>query len=113
GDLAKLAGVGCDAVWSPDRALMYPDTFATRVLPSGAADGLESDTRPHFFGGVATVCCKLFMQVQPDAAVFGEKDYQQLCVIRQMVRDLDLPLQIVAAPTVRAPDGLALSSRNA
>ncbi|HJU31790.1 MAG TPA: pantoate--beta-alanine ligase [Hyphomicrobiaceae bacterium] len=113
GDLAKLAGVGCDAVWSPDRALMYPDTFATRVVPSGAADGLESDTRPHFFGGVATVCCKLFMQVQPDAAVFGEKDYQQLCVIRQMVRDLDLPLRIVAAPTVRAPDGLALSSRNA
>ena len=113
GDLAKLAGVGCDLVWSPDRSLMYPASFATRIVPAGAAEGLESVTRPHFFGGVATVCCKLFTQVGPDAAVFGEKDYQQLCVIRQMVRDLDLPLEIVGAPTVRAPDGLALSSRNA
>ena len=113
GDLAKLASVGCDAVWSPDRALMYPAGFATRIVPAGAAEGLESETRPHFFGGVATVCCKLFSQVGPDVAVFGEKDYQQLCVIRQMVRDLDLPLEIVGAPTVREADGLALSSRNA
>jgi pantoate--beta-alanine ligase len=113
GDLAKLAGVGCDAAWMPDRGLMYPDGFATRIVPEGAAAGLESDTRPHFFGGVATVCCKLFGQVAPDVAVFGEKDYQQLCVIRQMVRDLDLPLEIVGAPTVRDADGLALSSRNA
>jgi pantoate--beta-alanine ligase len=113
GDLAKLAGVGCDAAWMPDRGLMYPEGFATRIVPAGAAAGLESDTRPHFFGGVATVCCKLFGQVTPDAAVFGEKDYQQLCVIRQMVRDLDLPLEVVGAPTVRDADGLALSSRNA
>ena len=113
GDLAKLAGVGCDAAWMPDRSLMYPDGFATRIVPAGAAAGLESDTRPHFFGGVATVCCKLFGQVTPDVAVFGEKDYQQLCVIRQTVRDLDMPLEIVGAPTVRDADGLALSSRNA
>jgi pantoate--beta-alanine ligase len=113
GDLAKLAGVGCDAAWMPDRSLMYPEGFATRIVPAGAAAGLESDTRPHFFGGVATVCCKLFGQVAPDVAVFGEKDYQQLCVIRQTVRDLDLPLEIVGAPTVRDADGLALSSRNA
>jgi pantoate--beta-alanine ligase len=113
GDLAKLAGVGCDAAWMPDSGLMYPEGFATRIVPAGAAAGLESDTRPHFFGGVATVCCKLFGQVAPDVAVFGEKDYQQLCVIRQTVRDLDLPLEIVGAPTVRDADGLALSSRNA
>jgi pantoate--beta-alanine ligase len=113
GDLAKLATVGCDLVWAPDKARMYPEGFATRIMPEGAAAGLESDVRPHFFAGVATVCCKLFTQVAPDIAVFGEKDYQQLCVIRQMVRDLNLPLDIVGLPTVREPDGLALSSRNA
>jgi pantoate--beta-alanine ligase len=113
GDLAKLAGVGCDLVWSPGRSEMYPDGFATRIVPAGAAEGLESDVRPHFFGGVATVCCKLFTQVAPDIAVFGEKDYQQLCVVKQMVRDLDLPLEIVGLPTVREADGLAMSSRNA
>ena len=113
GDLAKLAGAGCDLVWSPGRAEMYPEGFATRIAPAGAAEGLESDFRPHFFGGVATVCCKLFTQAAPDIAVFGEKDYQQLAVIRQMVRDLDLPLEIVALPTVREADGLAMSSRNA
>jgi pantoate--beta-alanine ligase len=113
GDLAKLAGVACDLVWSPEAAQMYADGFATRIVPSGAAESLESDFRPHFFAGVATVCCKLFNQVGPDIAVFGEKDYQQLCVVRQMVRDLDLPLAIVGAPTVREVDGLAMSSRNA
>jgi pantoate--beta-alanine ligase len=113
GDLAKLSGVGCDLVWSPDRAEMYPEGFATRITPAGAAEGLESDFRPHFFGGVATVCCKLFTQVAPDIAVFGEKDYQQLCVVKRMVRDLDLPLEIVGMATVREPDGLAMSSRNA
>ena len=113
GDLAKLAAVGCDLVWSPHRGEMYPEGFATRITPAGAAEGLESDFRPHFFGGVATVCCKLFTQMAPDIAVFGEKDYQQLAVVRQMVRDLDLPLEIVGLPTVREADGLAMSSRNA
>src|SRR5262249_34998389 len=87
GDLAKLGAVGCDIVWSPGRTEMYPDGFATRIVPAGVAEDLESDFRPHFFGGVATVCCKLFTQVAPDIAVFGEKDYQQLAVVRQMVRD--------------------------
>lgn len=113
GDLAKLASVGCDAVWSPERSVMYPDGFATRIVPAGAAEGLESDFRPHFFGGVATVCCKLFTQVGADVAVFGEKDFQQLAVVKQMVRDLNLPLEIVGAETVREADGLAMSSRNA
>lgn len=113
GDLAKLASVGCDAVWSPNREVMYPEGFATRIVPSGAAEGLETDFRPHFFGGVATVCCKLFTQVGPDLAAFGEKDFQQLAVVRQMVRDLDLPLEILGVPTVREADGLAMSSRNA
>jgi pantoate--beta-alanine ligase len=112
GDLSKLALVGCDLVWAPDAKEMYPEGFATRVLASGAAEGLETDFRPDFFGGVATVCTKLFQQVGADYAVFGEKDYQQLCVIRQTVRDLDLPLEIVAATTVRESDGVAMSSRN-
>jgi pantoate--beta-alanine ligase len=111
-DVAKLTTLGCDAVWAPNAAEMYPTGFATRLVPGGVAEGLESETRPHFFGGVATVCCKLFTQVAPDIAVFGEKDYQQLCVVRQMVRDLHLPLEIIAAPTTREADGLAMSSRN-
>lgn len=111
-DLAKLRTVGGDLVWAPHRDEMYPDGFATRVVPAGAAEGLETDFRAHFFGGVATVCCKLFTQVLPDIAIFGEKDYQQLCVIRQMVRDLNLPLVIVPGKTVREADGLAMSSRN-
>lgn len=111
-DLAKLATVDCDLVWAPTAKEMYPEGFATRVVPTGAAEGLETDFRPHFFGGVATVCCKLFMQSGADFACFGEKDYQQLCVIRQMVRDLDLPIEILPGPTVRETDGLAMSSRN-
>jgi len=112
-DCAKLAAAGCDLVWHPGPGEMYPEGFATRIVPAGAAEGLESDFRPHFFGGVATVCCKLFTQVAPDYAVFGEKDYQQLQVVKQMVRDLDLPLEIVGLPTIREADGLAMSSRNA
>lgn len=111
-DLTALATVGCDLVWAPTPSEMYPADHATKVLPAGAAEGLETDFRPHFFGGVATVCTKLFSQVTPDYAIFGEKDYQQLAVMRQIVRDLDLPLEIVGAPTVRESDGLAMSSRN-
>ena len=113
GDRAKLATAGADFVWLPDTSLMYPDGHATRIVAEGAALGLETDFRPHFFGGVTTVVAKLFNQVTPDVAIFGEKDFQQLVVIRQMVRDLDMPLSIVAAPTARESDGLALSSRNA
>jgi pantoate--beta-alanine ligase len=112
-DLATLGDERCHLVWAPTADEMYPEGFATRIVPGGAALGLESDHRPHFFGAVATVCCKLFSAAAPDIALFGEKDYQQLCVIRQMVRDLDLPLRIIAEPTVREADGLALSSRNA
>lgn len=114
-DLGKLATVHCDLVWAPAIEEMYPagnSGHATRVVPTGAAVGLETDFRPHFFAGVATVCCKLFNQVRPDCAIFGEKDYQQLAVMRQMVRDLDMPLEIIGAPTVREGDGLAMSSRN-
>ncbi|MFM9940203.1 MAG: pantoate--beta-alanine ligase [Hyphomicrobiaceae bacterium] len=111
-DLAKLKTVDCDLVWAPHKGEMYPDGFATRIVPAGAAEGLETDFRPHFFGGVATVCCKLFTQVGADYAMFGEKDYQQLAVVKQMVRDLNLPLEIIGVPTVREADGLAMSSRN-
>lgn len=112
GDLDKLRTVDADLVWAPDAKVMYPEGFATRIVPAGAAEGLETEFRPHFFGGVTTVCCKLFSAAMADFACFGEKDYQQLCVIRQMVRDLNLPLQIVGVPTAREGDGLALSSRN-
>lgn len=111
-DLAKLKAVDCDLVWAPHKSEMYPEGFATRIAPAGAAEGLESDFRPHFFGGVTTVCCKLFTQTLPDYAMFGEKDYQQLAVVKQMVRDLNLPLEIVGVETVREADGLAMSSRN-
>ena len=112
GDLDKLKSVGADLVWAPDASEMYPEGFATRIEAGGAASGLETDFRPHFFGGVTTVCCKLFSAATPDFATFGEKDYQQLCVVKQMVRDLNLPLAILGVPTAREADGLALSSRN-
>jgi len=114
GDLAKLAPLGVDLVFVPSAALMYPEGFATSVHVAGPAEaGLEDKYRPHFLGGVATVVCKLLTQCRPDIAVFGEKDYQQLLVVRRMARDLDLGVQIVGAKTVREADGLALSSRNA
>ncbi len=112
GDVARLKTAGVDVVWAPSPAEMYPDGSATVVSPGGAALPLEGEFRPHHFGGVATVVLKLFNQVTPDVAVFGEKDYQQLAVIRQMVRDFDLGVKIAALPTVREKDGLALSSRN-
>jgi len=113
-DLAVLAGTGADLAWMPASETMYPTGFALRIEPGGPASvGLEDKFRPHFFGGVATVVAKLFLQCQPDIAIFGEKDYQQLKVITALARDLDLPLKVLGAPTVREPDGLALSSRNA
>ena len=113
-DVAALAEEKADLVWAPESvAAMYPEGFATRVAPEGPATaGLEDAFRPDFFKGVATVVAKLFIQVAPDVAVFGEKDYQQLKVVNRMARDLDLPLKVVGAPTVREPDGLAMSSRN-
>jgi pantoate--beta-alanine ligase len=113
GDVAKLQPAGVDLVWAPTVEEMYPTGYSTHVVAGSAADGLEGAIRPHHFGGVATVCCKLFSQVTPDFAIFGEKDYQQLTVLKQMVRDLDLPLKIIGGKTERAHDGLALSSRNA
>lgn len=113
GDAKKLGFAGADLIWAPTAEEMYPDGFATTVLPKGAALPLEGEFRPHHFAGVATVCTKLFSQVAPDVAIFGEKDYQQLCVVRQTVCDLNLPLKVVAAPTSRDRDGLARSSRNA
>jgi pantoate--beta-alanine ligase len=113
-DIAALARVGADLIWAPSAETMYPQGFATRVVPEGPATvGLEDAFRPHFFAGVATVVAKLFVQCDADIAAFGEKDYQQLKVVTQMARDLDLKTRIVAVPTVRERDGLALSSRNA
>jgi pantoate--beta-alanine ligase len=112
-DLAALSQLGADLVWAPPVGLMYPPDFATRIAPEGPAGvGLEDKFRPHFFGGVATVVAKLFLQCGPDIAVFGEKDYQQLQVVKQMAKDLAMPLRIVPGRTVRDRDGLALSSRN-
>lgn len=112
-DREMLAAAKADAIYFPDLPEIYPEGFATRVLLLGpAAAGLEDRFRPTHFEGVATICCKLFTQCQPDIAVFGEKDYQQLQVVTQMVRDLDLPLAIQPVATIREADGLAMSSRN-
>jgi pantoate--beta-alanine ligase len=115
GDRAKLAAEpgGADLVYAPEAHEIYPQGFATAITMGGPAQGLESDFRPQFFTGVATVVAKLFLQCRPDFATFGEKDYQQLLVVERLVRDLDLALEIVRVPTVRETDGLAMSSRNA
>lgn len=112
-DLAALAKLGIDLVWAPASEEMYPKDFSTRIAPAGPANaGLEDAFRPHFFGGVATVVSKLLVQVAPDFALFGEKDYQQLKVVTRMAKDLDIPVSIIGVPIVREKDGLAMSSRN-
>ena len=111
-DLATLQASGCHLVWLPDVATMYPPGDATTIDVAGPAEQWEGAARPGHFRGVATVCAKLFGQVRPDRAYFGEKDWQQLQVVRRMVADLHLPLEIIGIPTVREADGLALSSRN-
>ena len=112
-DVARLAAENVDLIWHPDVKTMYPDGFATRIVPEGPATaGLEDRFRPHFFGGVATVVGKLFTQCRPDFAIFGEKDFQQLRVVTQMARDLDLGVKVIGSRTVRERDGLAMSSRN-
>ncbi len=111
-DLKALEETGCDLVYVPSAREIYPEGFATSVSVSTVAAGLESVSRPHFFGGVATVVAKLFGQVRPDYAVFGEKDYQQLLVVRRMAADLDLDIEIIGGATAREADGLAMSSRN-
>ena len=110
-DLEKLSELRvCDLVFNPTQ--MYHENHATIIAPTGVAEPLEGQIRPHFFGGVATIIIKLFNQIKPDIAIFGEKDYQQLLVIKQLMRDLDLPVQIIAGQTFRETDGLAMSSRN-
>ena len=113
GDSALLASAGCDLLFAPERSVMYPEGFATNVIVSDVSTPLEGEMRPHFFGGVATVVTKLLLQCLPDRAFFGEKDYQQLLVIKRLARDLDMPIEIIGCATVREHDGLAMSSRNA
>ncbi len=112
-DALKLEGAGADLLFRPGAEEIYPSGFATEVRIEGLGDILEGEFRPGFFTGVATVVTKLLLQALPDIAVFGEKDYQQLLVIRRLVRDLDIPVRIEAVPIVREADGLAMASRNA
>lgn len=113
GDRRKLAAAGCDLAFIPAVAEMYPEGAVARIDPGPLATALEGQFRPGHFAGVATIVAKLLLQAGPDIAVFGEKDFQQLLVIRRVVRDLDIPVRIESVPTVRESDGLALSSRNA
>lgn len=112
-DRRKLGALGADLLFAPPAREMYPPGFDTKVVVGGPSLGLESDFRPTFFTGVATIVAKLLLAGLPDRAYFGEKDYQQLLVVRQLARDLNIPTEIVGCPTVRDADGLALSSRNA
>ena len=112
-DRARLATAGASLVYAPTVGEMYPDGFATAIAVSGVSEGLCGGLRPGHFSGVATVVTKFLVQAMPDFAAFGEKDYQQLQVIRRLVRDLDIPVTILGVPTVREADGLARSSRNA